>query len=102
VFIKELAVPVWEKYPWHYPDVAFDENTKNVYLTNGWKGQILAMDLDGNPSTGEVPSDAVLSNPSALLIVATKKDRRLIVLNTGSAALSTFDLKPISGKQTRP
>ncbi len=98
VFIKELAVPVWEKYPWHYPDVAFDENTKTVYLTNGWKEQILAMDLDGNQSTGEVPSDAVLRNPSALLIVDTKKDRRLIVLNTGSAALSTFDLKPIRGK----
>lgn len=96
VFLREWAVPVWEKYPWHYPDVVVDEVSKTVYLTNGWANEILAFDPAGNSVKGEIPADAVatMSNPSSLIITELKKERRIIALNTQGSKLSSFNLQP--------
>jgi DNA-binding beta-propeller fold protein YncE len=99
-FVREWAVPVWEKYPWHYPDLVVDEASKTVYLTNGWKNQILAFDLEGKPKNAEITSDSqpTLGNPSTLMIVDQKKERRLMALNTDGSKLSSFNLQAVSQK----
>lgn len=93
-FVRQWDVPEWEKYPWHYPDVVFDEQAKRLYVTNGWKHQVLAFDIDGNVLEGFNPEDdKKLDNPSSLFILETDNERRLLILNTGSGKVSSIELE---------
>ena len=93
-FIRQWEVPDWEKYLWHYPDSVFDEQAKRLYVTNGWKHRILVFDVDGNSLEPLNPeSDEKLDNPSALFLIETKNDRRLLVLNTASSKVSAIELE---------
>ncbi len=93
-FIRQWEVPEWEKYPWHYPDAAFDAQTKRLYVTSGWTNEVLVFDADGNrlDSLKPVEEPAKLNNPSSLVLADAKSGKRLYVLNTGGARVSVFEL----------
>ncbi len=99
VFVRKWDVPQWERYIWHYPDVLFDEVTKKVYVSNGWKKEILAFDLEGNlTESGLSPiTTDELNLPSALSVWQSNKRRMLLVLNTGGFRLSQFEIASTTG-----
>lgn len=94
-FVRQWEVTGWERYVWNYPDVAFDEKTKQLYVTNPWKKQLLAFDADGNPlDPGIKPDDAEkFDNPTSLCITEANKQRRLLVLNSGGLRVTSIELK---------
>ncbi len=93
-FVRQWEVPEWEKYLWHYPDTVFDDQANRLYVTNGWKHQVMAFDVDGNKFEGLNPdSDKKLENPSSLCILEAKNTKKLLILNTGSANISTIKLE---------
>ena len=83
-----------------YPDVAFDEKTKTVYVSSGKTNEILAFDLEGNPLEGVKPEgDDKLENPTSIAVAEVNKKRWLFVLNTGSSKVSKIALEsPKKGK----
>lgn len=92
-FIRQLEVPEWEKFPWHYPDAAFDAQTKRLYVTSGRTNEVLVFDADGNRLDSLKPAEpAKLDNPSSLVLADTKSGKRLYVLNTSGARVSVFEL----------
>lgn len=92
-FIRQWEIPQWEKYLWHYPDAAFDDQTNRLYVTSGWSNEILVFDADGKRLDALNPTESVtLDNPSSLVIAETKNERRLYVLNTGGARVSVYEL----------
>jgi DNA-binding beta-propeller fold protein YncE len=92
-FIRMWEVPPWERYVWLYPDMALDEQSKRLYVTNGWKNEILLYDLNGNPLEGTIKPIGELNNASALCFIENGKRRRLLVLNTGGSKVSAIDLE---------
>ncbi len=98
-FVRQWPVPVWDKYIWHYPDAAFDEQTKRLYVTSGWTNEVIAFDIDGNlVDSGFKPDgDDKLGNPSAICILQEKKERLLLIVNTGGQKISSFNIE--SAKQ---
>ena len=92
-FLREWAVPQWEKYPWHYPDAVFDERAKKLYVTNGWKDQILVFDPQGAPAAADWESVPSLHNPSSLTIASVKGRDLLRVLNTDTGQVESVVLK---------
>lgn len=94
-FLRQWEVPVWDRYLWHYPDAVFDEQSKRLYVTSGWTKEVISFDVDGNALDGfKLEDGRELDNPSALAILEIKKQRRLLVLETGSARVSAFELEP--------
>jgi DNA-binding beta-propeller fold protein YncE len=93
-FIRQWEVPVWNKYLWHYPDAAFDAQTKRLYVTSGWTNEVLVFDADGNQldSLKPVEKAAKLDNPSSLVLADAKSGKSLYVLNTGGGRVSIFEL----------
>ncbi len=85
---------MWSKYLWHYPDAAFDAQTKRLYVTSGWTNEVLVFDADGNrlDSLKPVEKAAKLDNPSSLVLADAKSGKRLYVLNTGGGRVSIFEL----------
>ena len=98
-FVRLWEVTVWDKYLWHYPDSVFDEQAKRLYVTSGWTKEVLSFDIEGN-SLESLKSEEgeLLDNPSAMFLSSTKKERRLLVLNTGSAKVSRFALEDPKAK----
>jgi DNA-binding beta-propeller fold protein YncE len=98
-FVKQWPVLAWDPKALHYPDIAFDDVGNRLFVTSGKTNQLLAFDLDGNPVT-EYPGlgSTELDNPSSVVIAATKTARRLLVLNTGSAKVTAFELEAKKGK----
>ncbi|MEQ1606648.1 MAG: NHL repeat-containing protein [Pyrinomonadaceae bacterium] len=94
-FIRMWDVPPWERYVWHYPDIAYDDRSKRLYVSNGWKNEILIYDLNGNPPDGTIKpvAEQQFNNASAMCILETGKRRRLLVLNTGGAKVSAIELE---------
>ena len=91
-FIKQWPVPQWEKTGGFSPDVAFDPDTKLVYVSNGSTKEVLVFDMDGtfvDTLKPEAPSE--FNNPSSLAISKTPKGKRMHVLNTGSDIIATGD-----------
>ena len=81
----------WERYVWLYPDIAFDEHTKRMYVSNGWKKEILVFDTFGT-AINETPKPLIdnMNNPSALCFIKNKKERYLLALNTGGTGVTRF------------
>jgi DNA-binding beta-propeller fold protein YncE len=81
-FVRQWEVPIWGRYVWHYPDIALDEQTKRLYVTNGWKKEVVVFGLDGSYLGVLKLASPELNNPSALTI--SNDGKHLYVLNTGS------------------
>jgi sugar lactone lactonase YvrE len=89
-FVRQLEVPPWERYVWNYADVAYNERTKRLYVTNGWKKEVLVLDLSGNILDSlKPPLLDELNNASSLVL----SNDRLYVLNTGSDAFDAGEPK---------
>ena len=89
-FIRQFEVPPWERYVWNYADVAYNERTKRLYVTNGWKKEVLVLDLSGNILDSlKPPLLDELNNASSLVL----SNDRLYVLNTGSDAFDVGEPK---------
>ena len=100
-FISQWPVPEWTTYPWRYPDMAFDIDTRKLYVTSPIDKEILVFDSSGNRLESLKPTDtAALENPSALAIAATTTNKRLYVVNTGSSKVSIFEL-PLGTKKVK-
>lgn len=93
-FVRQIAVEAWGKYVWNYADAAYDEQTKRLYLTNGWRKEVLVFDIEGN-FIESLKSDAPaeLNNASSIVLSKTENGKRLYVLNTGSDAFDAGEPK---------
>lgn len=93
-FIRQWEVPAWEKYVWNYPDIVFDEVQKLLYVTNPWKNELLAYDLEGVPQ----PSPVLFSqpqreeHPTAMCISRSDAKPRLLILRMQSSNILKIDL----------
>ncbi|MBP9664829.1 MAG: hypothetical protein KBD94_09415 [Pyrinomonadaceae bacterium] len=95
-FIRRWDVPDWQRFVWHYPDLAYDESRKLLYVTSGTTKQVMAFDLKGNRSDpGTLAGLSSLANPSSLTIALANKQSRLLVLDTGNSTVTRF---PLSSK----
>lgn len=97
-FLRMWDVPEWGKYPWHFPDVALDERGERLYVTDGWKNEMLVYDLYGNRLETRFDRLPSLANPSSLVCIDNKKGRRLLVLNTDGARVEAVRLPPITAR----
>lgn len=99
-FIAQWAVPQWDKYIWHFPDLVIDERAGRVYVTSGWTKELLVFDMNGNYLESIKPQGTqALNNVSSIVLGKTKNGTRLYVLNTGTfvvdagaPSVSIFDL----------
>lgn len=99
-YVREVAIPTWQRAGDEYPDVVWDEKTKILYVSSNKTNEVLAFDADGNPLAGFKPEgDDILENPTALVIAEVNKKRWLYVLNSGSGKVSKFELQ--SPKKTK-
>lgn len=94
-FIRMWEVVPWERYVWNYPDAIFDDQTKRLYVTNGWKQEVLVFDINGNPIDAVLKplGEEALNNPTALCFVEANKQRRLLALNTSGTKVSKFEFE---------
>lgn len=94
-FVRQWDIPSWERISSEFPDVAFDEQTKTVYVTSPKTNEVLAFDENGSPLKGfNSQGDEKMDNPSSLAVFETNKKRWLLVVNSGSARVSRFELEP--------
>lgn len=92
-FVRRWDVPDWQRFVWHYPDIAYDEARKLVYVTSGTTKQVMAFDLKGNRSDPQALAGlSGLANPSSLAIAPASKKPRLLVLDTGNSSVMQFPL----------
>lgn len=93
-FVRQFAVPVWEKASGNYPDAAYDEAKKLLYVTSGRTNEVIVFDGEGRQVESlRVAGDVAFSNPSSLIIQTEGKARRLLILNTGSSRVLKVDLE---------
>jgi len=98
-FVRQWPVPSWTGSSSEFPDVAFDESTKTVYVTSGPTNEVLAFDENGSPQKGFTSQgDEKLENPTAMTILEANKKRWLLVLNTGGNRVSKFELAPAANR----
>lgn len=97
-FVRTWDVPAWERYVWHYPDALFDDSTNKLYVSNGWKNEILSFDANGNPLDGTIKpaAEQQLANPSGICFIGVGKQRRILVLNTGGSKVTAIDLEAVT------
>ena len=93
-FIRQFAVPVWEKSSGNFPDVAYDESKKLIYVSSGKTNEVLVFDAEGRQVESlRVAGDTAFSNPSSIVIQTESKSRRLLIMNTGSSRVLKVDLE---------
>jgi len=93
-FIRQWPVPAWEKTSDEDPDVAFDEQTKTVYVTSPKTNEVLAFDINGNPLPGlKASADEEFIGPTSLAIAEVKKKRWLYVLCEPGPRIVRFELE---------
>lgn len=101
-FVRQWEIPTWERTSSEFPDVAFDEQTKTVYVTSPKTNEVLAFDENGSTMAGfNSQGDEKMDNPSSMTILEANKKRWLLVVNSGSARVSKFELaapKPAASK----
>ncbi len=91
-FVRMWDVEAWAKYVWHYPDVAFDERNKHVYVSSGWSREVLVFDSKGNLLDKMKPNEKTeLNNPSSIALSKASDKNRLFVLSTGSDIVDNGD-----------
>ena len=89
-FINQWFVPQWDKYIWHFPDLAVDENESRVYVTSGWTKEVLVLDMSGNYVESIKPDkQQEFNNVSSIVVSNRKSGKRLYVLNTGTYAVES-------------
>ncbi len=87
-FIRQWPVDDWKTYSFRYPDAAFDEATKRLYVTSSGRGEVLAFAPDGKVVERLTSQTHTLSNPSSIVIAGRDKaTRQLLVLSTGSGVV---------------
>lgn len=92
-FLRQFAVPAWEKSSGNYPDVAYDEAKNLIYVTSGRTNEVLVFDAEGRQIDSiRVAGDSTFNNPSSLLVQIDGKARRLLVLNTGSSRVVQVEI----------
>lgn len=92
-FVRQWAIPTWERSSSEFPDVAFDDETKTVYVTVPKTNEVLAFDVNGSPLPGfNSQGEEKLENPSNMAILTSNKKRWLLVVNSGSNRISRFAL----------
>lgn len=98
--LHQWPVPTFTKAADDYPDVAFDDIAKIVYVSSGKTNEILAFDIEGNPLQGfRSDGEYKLENPTSIVVAEVNKKRWLYVLNTGSSNVTKFALEsPKKGK----
>ncbi|MEQ1644985.1 MAG: NHL repeat-containing protein, partial [Pyrinomonadaceae bacterium] len=93
-FVRQFAVPAWERSSGNYPDVAYDESKKLIYVTSGKTNEVLVFDAEGRQIDSiRVSGDSTFSNPSSVVIQTEGKSRRLLIMNTGSSRVLKVDLE---------
>ena len=93
-FIRQFAVTAWEKSSGNYPDVAYDENKKLIYVSSGKTNEVLVFDAEGRQVDSlKVAGESTFSNPSSVVIQAEGKSRRLLIMNTASSKVLKVDLE---------
>lgn len=99
-FVRQFPVPEWEKYIWHYPDIAYDDQKKLIYVTNGWKKEVAAYDPNGvaQPAANPQPGQQ-LDNPSAIALVTANNRRQALIVNTTNPRIIRFDLAGEAAQQ---
>jgi DNA-binding beta-propeller fold protein YncE len=92
-FIRQWKVPEWGESTDQFPDLAYDDASKQVYVTSGKTNQLLSFDTNGRPVDGKLKAvgDASLKNPSSVIISNVGTSKRLYVLNTAKANVAAFD-----------
>ncbi|MEQ1645166.1 MAG: NHL repeat-containing protein, partial [Pyrinomonadaceae bacterium] len=106
-FIRQWAVPEWNKNVPTFPDVAYDAATGRVYVSSGQTTEIRVYDEKGTYLESVVPQEpAVINNPSSLLITSGAYGKRLVILNTGSdlpvtgdASIATIEIGKAAAKK---
>ena len=93
-FIRQWKIPEWGESTDQFPDLAYDDGSKQLYITSGKTNQLLSFDTNGKPLDGKLKpiGDASLKNPSSVIISTVGTSKRLYVLNTSSANVAAFDL----------
>ena len=86
-YITQWSIPRWDKYLWHFPDVAVDEQTSRVYVSSGWTREVLVLDMNGNYLDSIKPTEREFNNASSLAVSHSGNTRTLYVLNTGTYAV---------------
>jgi len=99
-FVRQWHISAWEDMVPKNPDVAFDDRTKTLYISNDPARDILAFDLEGNPRPGiKLDGEEQFVTPTAMSISDVKGRRFLRVVDTGSSKIFIFDIgEPASKK----
>jgi DNA-binding beta-propeller fold protein YncE len=102
-FVRQWNVPMWQSNidPWHWPDVAYDDQAKKLYATSGWTSEVLVFDLEGKLVEGGFKPDGPnkLDNPSSLVISDANKSTVLLVLQANGSKVSQFPLRMRKGDE---
>ncbi len=90
-FIRQWEVTGWERYVWNYPDVTYDPATKDVFVSNSWKEEVLVYDVLGNLKAEKRIS---LKNPTSITFSPVKPGKKLIAVGTGVHLLQQHTVSP--------
>jgi DNA-binding beta-propeller fold protein YncE len=81
-FVRQWSVPQWQKDWYTFPDVAYDEDSKQVFVSSGKTNEVLVYDIEGQFLSSIKPQPpSGLRSPSSLEITKGPKGNRLVVLN---------------------
>lgn len=86
-YLTQWTIPRWDKYLWHFPDIAVDEQARKVYVSSGWTREVLVLDMNGNYLESLKPDAGEFNNVSSLAISVTGNEKMLYALNTGTYAV---------------
>jgi sugar lactone lactonase YvrE len=92
-FVRMWEIPEWGKYPWHFPDVAFDQGGGRLFVTNGWKDELIVLNADGGRADFRPERAPSLSNPSSVVLVRNSSGTKLLVLNTTGARVESVRIQ---------
>ena len=84
-FIREWAVPQWQKNIQTFPDIAFDPTAKLAYVSNGSTFDVFVFDINGKQVGSIRPAPITdRATPASLAISDGPGGRQLLVLHIGN------------------
>lgn len=99
-FLRQWSVPGWDERPPKYPDVAFDDQSKVLYVSNEPKKDIIAFDLSGRPAAGiKLDGEEQFNTPSAMTIIDARGRRFLVVVDSELSKVFVFEIGKIGNKK---